>query len=636
MMARAWPALDREISPYTGWRREHLLQVADSLLDGAIRYTSPGGARIAYPGAPGGNGPDVDGLEGFARTFMTAAFRIAGDPVGTSELADRFARGIASGVDSDSSERWPRLEDVGQAKVEAAALALGLHIARDQVWARLDDRARGNVVDYLSGFIGGAYPPSNWAWFRIVVEQFLANVGAEYSASDIDEDFALLDGFEREHGWSSDGSSRAYDHYSGWALRLYPIIWADMVGDDPAWAARATRYRTALDDYLDDSLHLIGADGAPLAQGRSLVYRFATAGPAWAAAFSGASRHDPGLLRRAAIGQVAHFVRQGAPDANGLLTLGWHGAWRDLAQVYSGPGSPHWAAKGLLGIALPPEHPVWTAKERPLPADRGPFVRAISAPGWVASGSADGIVRVVNHGTDHKNEGEYQPDGPLYAKLGYSTATFPVLRGEHVIDPLDQHVGVLREGKASHRSGFARGRVAVLDEATAIASSRSRAHWPLRLAGHADHGHGDAALETELGPWIDIVSVVRGSWEVRFVRVHVDSGASDLTVRIGGWGVTGETGLETRVVPVRGLDRVEVAHVGDVTPLDGDTIVPYALGTVTGDWQIAALSLGVAERTDSPPTVSGAAPSWTIRWGTGSSTHVLPGTWCHTSAHEER
>ena len=50
------------------------------------------------------------------------------------------------------------------------------------------------------------------------------------------------------------------------------------------------------------------------------------------------------------------------------------------------------------------------------------------APGWMVSGTrADGIVRVVNHGTDHAVEGATVADSPLYARLGYSTATSPLL-----------------------------------------------------------------------------------------------------------------------------------------------------------------------------------------------------------------
>ncbi|WP_156761095.1 DUF2264 domain-containing protein [Microbacterium karelineae] len=632
------PETDRDLSPYTGWTRAHWLRVADAILDGARRHTSPGGAFVRFPGAPGGYGADVDALEGFARTFMLAAFRIAGDPEGTTELAERYASGFAAGVDPASPERWLRPDEVDQAKVESAALALGLHLTRDQIWARFSDETRTHVVDYLSGFLGAPYPPNNWAWFRILTSQFLASVGAAHRPDDIEADLALLDSFERGGGWSSDGHERAYDHYCGWALPFYPVIWGDMVRGDERWTARLERSRAALDDYLDDALHLIGADGAPLFQGRSLTYRFATAGPAWAAVLGGSSRHDLGLLRRAASGQVAHFARHGAPGDDGVLPIGWHGPWRRMAQRYSGPGSPYWAAKGLLGIALSEDHPVWSATELPLPADEGAFTRVIAAPGWIASAD-DGVARIANHGTDHRDEGDGYADGPLYARLGYSTATSPALVGDTVADPLDNHIGLLRGGVASHRSGFARGEIVALDASTALAASTARARWPLAFAGDPDHGGGDTVTRSVPGPLVDTVSVVRGAWDVRFVRVR--AGEEDLghdgTVRAGGWPLTGDVAdageawirtarLASRVVALHGSARAGVTCLGDVTPLDGATSVPWiATDAPDGEWIVAAAFLGDPVRAAEPPAASrDAGDAWRITWPDGGATVVDP------------
>lgn len=631
------PARDEERSPFTGWGREHLVRVADAILDGAARHASPGGARIVYPGRPGGYGPDVDALEGFARTFLLASFRIAGDPGGTEALAARYARGIAAGTDPASPERWPRPDEIDQAKVESAALALGLHMSREQVWDRLGPAAQAHVVDYLSGFLGGAYPPNNWAWFRIIVTQFLASVGAPHDPADIEADLALLDGFRRPGGWSSDGASRAYDHYAGWALAFYPVIWGRMVAGDPKWDGRVRRDIAALDDFLDDALHLIGADGAPLLQGRSLTYRFATAGTAWAAVVGGSSRHDLGLLRRAASGQVRHFVERGAPGADGLLPLGWHGAWRPLAQRYSGPGSPYWAAKGLLGIALAPSHPVWRARERPLPADDGPFTRIMTAPGWIAAGAGDGIVRVVNHGTDHRHEGERAADGALYTRLAYATAASPVLAGPAASDPLDNHVGLLRAGAASHRSGFARGELVAIGDAAAGAST-ARAVWPEALAGGPDHGSGDDVVRAVTGPLVDTVSVVRGAWEVRFARLREGSSATghDGVLRVGGWALAGApdavgagwaatTTLASRIVPLAGADDAGIRDAGDATPLAGAALVPWLSGPAGGAWIVAAVFLGPAARADPPPRADPSpGGSWRLRWPDGGVTDVDP------------
>lgn len=616
------PALDRELSPHTGWTREHWTALADRILSSARPFASPHHALISFPGAPGGYGSAVDGLEGFARTFMLAAFRIAGSPGDTGSIAEWFSEGLAAGTDPSSPERWLRPDEVDQAKVEAAALAIGLHLTRDVIWNRLDARVQGNIVDYLSTVIGQSYPPINWVWFRVVVEQFLASVGGPYRRADIEADLAVADGFFRTDGWLSDGSSRAFDHYTGWALHLYPVLWAGMVAGDPQHEECIARYRAHLDRYLDDAVTLVGADGSPLIQGRSLVYRFAAAAPFWAGALAGSETLAPGLVRRAASGIVSHFADRGAPDARGILTLGWHDEWRAMAQSYSGPGSPYWASKGMLGLALPADHPVWTAVEEPLPVELGDVQRVIAAPGWLVSGTqADGLVRVVNHGTDHGHEGEAQIDPPLYARFGYSTATAPLLRGMGVEHPLDGSVTATRDGVPSHRSGFARGPLEALlgDDGAEFGwgASVARAHWIDDAPTGPDHGDGRAASAVTRGPLIETRSLVRGAWEVRFVRVSTtgDEDVAAAAIRVGGWTLSGAArplvdgavatgnGLTSALVPLAGFEESGVREDLDATPLGAYSATPWcstADPVTDAAWRIVAVLLSGDANMPSP------------------------------------
>ena len=120
------------------WTRPDWLRLADRILASAQRFASPGRARITPPGPAGGYGTAIDGLEGFARTFLLAGFRIVGDHgVGLDQLADWYAKGIATGTDPTSPERWVRLDEHPQAKVEAASIALILDLTRPWIWDRL-------------------------------------------------------------------------------------------------------------------------------------------------------------------------------------------------------------------------------------------------------------------------------------------------------------------------------------------------------------------------------------------------------------------------------------------------------------------------------------------------------------------
>ncbi|MEU4536554.1 DUF2264 domain-containing protein [Streptosporangium sp. NPDC023825] len=618
---------DRRLSPYTGWTRDHWAALADRLLLSARRYASPSHARISFPGEPGGYGPDVDALEGFARTFLAAGFRVAGeggrDPHGYLEW---YARGLAAGTDPASPERWVRLEEHDQAKVEAASIALVLHLTRPWLWDRLDDGVRERVIGYLAPAVGAAYPPINWIWFQLVVERFLASVGGPSSRQDVEAGLALTDGFVREEGWYSDGERRGYDHYVGWALHFYPLLWTEMAAGDPAADTRRAAYLSRFTRYLHDAVHLVGADGSPLIQGRSLTYRFAAAAQFWAGARAGVATPAPGLLRRAASGIARHFAEHGSPDDDGLLTLGWHGPWRPIAQSYSGTGSPYWAAKGLYGLALPADHPVWTSVEEPLPVEREDFQLVIRSPGWLVSGTrADGVVRVVNHGTDHATPGDHRTDSPLYARLGYSSATSPILAGPHADDPLDQSVTLLDpDGRPSHRTGFETLLVDRLPTGTAVGASRWRAHWVDPDPETADHGYGRSGTAV-LGPWITVLSALRGTWEVRLVLVLP---TCEAPLRLGGWPVpaTPSSRLISRIVPGPGLDLSDVTLAENATPLSGRTLVPWCGTSAAAEprrWYEARIHLG-SSVPSAPPEIGWANAAARIVWPDGAEDTLDP------------
>ena len=626
--------------------REALIASADRLLRGAAAWASPHFSRITPPGAPGGYGTAVDGLEGFARTFLIAGFRIAGARgEGVDDLIRDYTRGIVAGVDPDAEDRWVRLDEHDQAKVEAASIAVVLDMTRPWIWDRLDELTQQRVIDYLAPAVGDdTYPRSNWLWFRVVVQTFLRSVGGPWSASDIAADLALHDSFARADGWISDGVQRSYDHYAGWALHLYPVLWARMQGADELGAHdRAARDLAALDRYAQDAVHLVGGDGAPLIQGRSLIYRFAAAAPLWAAALAEVPSVPLGMLRTAATAVVAHFDEHGAPDADDLLTMGWHGPWRRLAQNYSGPSSPYWAAKGLLGIALPADHPVWEAPAEPIPASVADDLRIIAAPGWIVSGTAeDGIVRVINHGTDHATADTAVGDSPLYARLGYSTATAPLHDGRAWAEPLEQSVSLVdQRGRATHRAAMTL-LDARLDDGVAVAGSTTRAHWIDPDAVQVRHGSGITGTVTFAGR-ITTWSVVRGAWEVRVATVdelEPEAAEAATELRIGGWPVAADAvhGEAADGVATARSESVSSAPISSslfsltaggeagtvrrehASPLGDVAIVPVVRHPVrVGEPIAVAIHLG-AHSPDSAPAVALDGDEVAITWPDGRRT----------------
>ncbi len=628
--------------------RARLAALADRLLAAARRHASPGHGQLLLPGPEGGYGRRVDGLEGFVRTLLLVGFRLAGergeDP---DNLAEFYARGIATGVDPKAADRWPRMSEHAQAKVEAASLALVLDLTRPWLWDRLDALTQERVVDYLAECVGDqTYPRCNWVWFRIVVQTFLRSVGGPWSGQDIADDLAAHDYWYRGDGWYSDGDERAFDHYGGWAMHLYPALWARMRTAEREGAARRATDHARLDRFLQDAVTLVGADGSPLLQGRSLIYRFAAAAPFWVGAIDEVPSVSPGLLRTAGAAVVEHFTAHGVPGEGGLLTTGWHHEWRPLAQSYSGTGSPYWASKGMLGLALPADHPVWTAPAEPLPVQSGDVLRAAAAPGWIISGTrSDGVVRVVNHGTDHALPGSSGGDSPLYARLGYSTATSPLLDGPSWESPAEGSVALVatageHQGRATHRAGMEL-LAARVSDGVGVAASRAAAHWLVPGAEQVHHGSGRHGTATHAGT-LTVVSLVRGAWEVRLARVEALAdgvAAADVRLRVSGWPVVDGDGLASVVVPLAGRDT-EAASAGpatalatgegvrtDASPLclpGGKTRAPWAeTAVVPGEWFATAVGLG--RDLGAPPALTLDGGDAVVTWPDGrTSSTTLP------------
>ncbi|MFI9556963.1 DUF2264 domain-containing protein [Nonomuraea endophytica] len=486
------PPTDRILSPRTGWTRAHWEAVADQLLDAVVPYASPGLARYDLPGRPSWSGVRSDGLEGFARTFLLAAFRIAGAkgeaPPG---LIERYADGLASGTDPSAPDSWPVLTDCSQQMVEAASIAIGLHETRAWLWDRLDSSVRERVVEWLGGFVGKRTWDNNWMLFQTVSEEFLKSVGGPYRQEEIDRGLARIEEWYVGDGWYTDGGTRNFDYYCGWALHLYPLMWTRMSG------ASGEVYRDRLHTFLTTYQHFFGSDGAPIHQGRSLTYRFAALAPVWMGALADASPLSAGQTRKLTSSVVRHFAERGVPDARGLLSLGWYDTFLPATQSYSGPASPYWASKGFLGLLLPPEHPVWTEREQPLPLDEGDVVAAVPATGLLLHGTRhDGLVRLVNHGSDHGAP----PDDPHYARFAYSTRTGP----DHGT-AADNHITV------------------------SPASPRGAIH-ALTCEGRTASSY----YETTGGDRVTTTSIVRGPWEI---RVHAITAPNGSTVREGGYAV---------------------------------------------------------------------------------------------------
>jgi len=536
------PPPDRIASVLTGWTRQHWIGLADHLLAALRPYDSPLGARFDLPGRSSWSGRDCDGLEGFARSFLMAACRIAAtEGHGCDDLVDRYASGLAAGADPASPEAWPRITDGSQQMVEASLVAISLHESRPWLWDRLDDRTRQHVVGWLSGFIDREPWDNNWLLFQVTAEEFLASVGAEHSRTDIDRGLDRIEDWYRGDGWYTDGGTQNFDYYNAFVMHPYPLLWARMAersGIDTT--DRLLTYRERLREFLGQFQYFVGADGAPVLHGRSTIYRMAMLAPFWTGALADATPLSPGRTRTVCSRVMRHWVERGVPDEYGLLSMGWHHRFLRMTQPYSGPGSPYWASKAFLGLLLPQDHPVWTDREAGLPVDGTDLVEPMPAPGLLVHATRhDKIVRVVNHGSDHAPPPSDDPSVPepavdaQYARYGFSNRTGPDLELTSGEPPVDNGVHLVApDGRFSRR-----GRIHRLGFGADHASSWSPAVWP---ASEAPDPEAPDPEGLEQLP-VEVTSIVYGCHELRCIRVTgASTGAGPTAAVAGGYALAAD------------------------------------------------------------------------------------------------
>ena len=145
----------------------------------------------------------------------------------------------------------------GQAKVEAASIALILDLTRPWLWDRLDSGVRERAVEYLAQVVGDRDYPRDELGLVRSWSSTSGLVRRPWSGEDIESDLATHETFVRDGGWYCDGEERSFDHYCGWALHLYPILWSRMAGADQMAAPRLSAYKERLDRYLLDAASLV-------------------------------------------------------------------------------------------------------------------------------------------------------------------------------------------------------------------------------------------------------------------------------------------------------------------------------------------------------------------------------------------
>ncbi|MFH7825324.1 DUF2264 domain-containing protein [Kluyvera chengduensis] len=307
---------------------------------------------------------DVAGMEGFVRLMWGLFPLVSGGTV--PAWHDAFVTGVRNGSNPQHPGYWGDVGDNDQRCVEMAAFGLGLALPNGKLWSSLSTEEQDNLSRWLSQSADVTVPDNNWHFFPVLIQLGLKCVGRPYDMAVINRHLDAIEPFWLGNGWYSDGAGKPRDYYISSAFHFYGLIYSHFMQDvDPE---RCLRYRQRAQQFAKDYAYYFAANGEGIPFGRSLTYRFVQVAFWSAAAFTELEVFTPGVVKGLILRHLESWLDKPFIGADGLFTIGYSYPNLIMAEDYNSPGSPYWALKAMLILALPEESAFWQAACEPLPS----------------------------------------------------------------------------------------------------------------------------------------------------------------------------------------------------------------------------------------------------------------------------
>lgn len=304
-------------------------------------------------------------LEGVARPFWGLVPLALGG--GSFEHWSLFRRALSEGSNPDHPRAWGSVGDMDQRAVEMAAIGFLLTLLPEQGWEPFDEQQKDNLANWLAGLQRHEVSANNWKFFTVLVQEGLRKVGR---ADLIDEELQQshlqqLVNWYRGDGWYGDGGTGAVDHYGGFAMHFYGMLYTMLKRGQGDPFASLFEERAAA--FAEPFSHWFADNGESMIQGRSLTYRFATSAYWGMLGASGLRPMDVGVIKGLWARQIRQWRDRPIFRPDGVLSRGYAYPNLHVCEFYNSPTSPYWAMKAFMPLALEEDSDFWQAEEKPLP-----------------------------------------------------------------------------------------------------------------------------------------------------------------------------------------------------------------------------------------------------------------------------
>lgn len=445
---------DSTLSPFTGYTRDHWLEIAGRIVAGFLPYFDRETGMPDFRGedAESGHFQYTGSFEGesrnaFGRTMILASFYCAATggnrvPGWQGTVNGPYLIGMIRGTNPDDSAYWGPTGPYG---AFGNQLAQAIMYCPRYFWDPLTDTQKRRLAAWFRELVHGVGYECNCWYFNTGPVPVLERYGFDYDYDYITEKMARLQSWHSGDGFFIDGGNRAWDYYNFWGFQMFNLYHYRYTGKWQEKFGRGIRETTAR--FMEHFPWFFGSDGSPVPFGRSLTYRVASVCPVGYAEAAGLATLDPGLERRIASGTLKYFWEGGLLSPNGLVQPGWLGPNAIIAEDYIHRGAPYWVSVGFSPLLLSADHPFWTSREKPMPADNTSGVHVVSGSQMVfRTDAVRGESRLYPIGSPRHNTPGWQT-GIKYFQHAYSSVLGWAALGEEGPDLSAGRSGVSLDGK---------------------------------------------------------------------------------------------------------------------------------------------------------------------------------------------
>ncbi|MFD0960889.1 DUF2264 domain-containing protein [Paenibacillus chungangensis] len=293
-------------------------------------------------------------------------------PADEEELRRKYAelaRGAIDAATDPNSVDYMNFSEGYQPIVDAAFLAQALLRAPNELWVKLDDRVRSNVVSALRATRTRKPHYNNWLLFGATIEAALHMAGeSDWDPMRIDYALKQHAGWYAGDGAYGDGPEFHWDYYNSFVIIPMLVDVLRTVGNEYGdWSSMREGVMKHAIRYAAVQERFIAPDGSFPPIGRSLAYR--------SGAFQSLAQIalldmlpeglEPAAVRCALAAVIRRTLEaQGTFTTEGWLRIGLSGHQPGLGEAYISTGSLYLCAAVFLPLGLPPEHPFWSGADR--------------------------------------------------------------------------------------------------------------------------------------------------------------------------------------------------------------------------------------------------------------------------------